>query len=223
MRHYSELAHQTVNTTCVIPKSNTDTFCLKSLHTGKSESLLAALSSQAPFDFIKSVGLQPFSNLSGGIQPRSDLGSCSAAREYFTEWSWTHSLSYWKLSLPQSEVQSALELAIIIVSVDASFLDPDCLPVSVAKVYPHTVMLPPPGSIVGMAPSRQCPFSSRHDLWDSGQDFRLCLIRELCSWSESLSGGFGPTPDRLSCAFHPGVSLLRPFCPDQSAWPGSQL
>lgn len=83
MRHYSELAHQTVNTTCVIPKSNTDTFCLKSLHTGKSESLLAALSSQAPFDFIKSVGLQPFSNLSGGIQPRSDLGSCSAARVFY--------------------------------------------------------------------------------------------------------------------------------------------
>lgn len=91
------------------------------------------------------------------------------------------------------------------------------LPVSVVKVYPHTVMLPPPGFIVGIAPSRWCPFFSRHDLWDSGQEFSLCLIRELCSWSESPSGGFGQTPDGLSCAFYPGVSLLRPFCPDQSA------
>lgn len=106
---------------------------------------------------------------------------------------------------PQSEVQSALELAVIIVPVDTSFLDPDCLPVSVAKVYPHPVMLPPPGFIVGIAPSRRCPFSSRHDLWDSGQDFRLCLIRELCSWSESPSGGFGqtgcPVPFTQGCRY----------------------
>lgn len=221
MRHYSESAHQTVNTTCVIPKSNTETFCLKSLHTGKSESLLAALSSQAPLDFIKSVGLQPFSNLSGGIQPRSDLGSCSAAQEYFTEWSWTHSLFYWKLSLPpvwgpeRSGVGCHHRACRYIFPrpwLSPSFccqsLSPHCDAAttrlhcrdSTVQAVPVFLQTWP----LGFRPGLQALFNQR----------TVFLVWESFWWLWS---------NRLSCAFHPGVSLLRPFCPDQSAWPGSQL